>query len=132
MSIQSASVNVDGTVATTGGTATSFLTKNVGNPLEMILDDSSEFVSQTRIEFSTKDPKVSTGAPNGYTQARSKVKLYVPLLLDNGEYTINTVTIEFAVDHETTVSEINSMRVLAAQFIHDSDYDEFWQNQALS
>ncbi len=127
MSILNASVNVDGTVATTGGTATTMVSK--GTDLEkhdVILNDGSEFAAQTKISFSIKDPKVSSSAPNGYTQHRMNVKVLRPLLLDNGNYTVNSVTISFGVDHETTDAEIGSLRVLAAQLIHDSDFDDFW------
>lgn len=133
MSISTSSVLVGGTVATTGGTATTMIEK--GNTLDnqkVILDDSAEFINATLIDFSVRDPKVNSGAPNGYTQARSSVKLSVPLALDNGNRTVNTVTIQLSVDPETTDAEVDAIRVLAAQLIHDSDFDEFWQKQSLS
>jgi hypothetical protein len=132
MTIQSSSINVDGTVATTGGTATSL--KKLGSSLERFnsyLDDGSEFLTRTEIDFTIKEPKVSVGAPNGYTQQRSNVKILVPLVLDNGNLTVNTLTISLAVDHEMTDAEIESMLVLGAQILHDSDYSDFWKNQAL-
>lgn len=127
MSILNASVNVDGTVATTGGTATTFISKGTDlGSHDAILNDGSEFAAQTKVSFVTKDPKVQTSAPNGYTQHRCTAKVLRPLLLDNGNYTMNSVTITFSVDHETTDTEIGSLRVLAAQLIHDSDFDDFW------
>jgi len=132
MSIQSASVNVDGTVATTGGTATSFISKGSDHGSHtVILDDSSEFAAQTKVAFTTKDPKVSSTAPNGYTQLRNSVRIQEPLLLDNGEYTMNGFTITMNVDPETTDAEKASLRVLAAQIIHDSDYDNFWNDGSM-
>lgn len=132
MSISALSVNVDGTVATTGGTATTMIAK--GNTLDqsnVILNDSSEFIAETKISFSNRDPIVNSGAPNGYTQARRTVNIHVPLALDNGNYTTNKVTIQFSVDPETTDAEVNSLRVLAAQMIHDSDLDDFYQSGSL-
>jgi hypothetical protein len=124
MSILNASVLVDGTVATTGGTATSMIM--MGDGENVILDEGLEFNAQTKIAFHSKDPKVSSTAPNGYTQHRTTIKILKPLLLDNGNYTMNSVTITFGVDHETTDAEITSLRVLAAQLLHDSDFDDFW------
>lgn len=133
MTISNLSVNIDGTVATTGGTATPVISK--GTLLDqhnVILDDSSEFIAQTSMSFANKDPKVSLSAPNGYTQARRSVKILEPLLLDNGNYTTNSATIILSVDPETTDAEKLSLRVLAAQAIHDSDLDDFWNKGSMS
>ncbi len=67
------------------------------------------FIDRKTVEFSVKEPKVSSTAPNGYTQARRKVLIKEPLALDNGNYTTNTVSIEFSVDVETTDLEITDM-----------------------
>jgi hypothetical protein len=131
MSISAASVNVDGTVATTGGTATTFISKDLTKG-EYILDDSSEFLNQTEVVFTTKIPKVNASSPNGYTQARNQALLKKPLLLDNGDYTMNTGGVFLNVDHETTDAEIQSMLVLIAQLAHDPDFADFWKKQARS
>lgn len=131
MSISTASINVDGTVATTGGTATTFIEKD-GSKGEYILDDSSEFLSQTEVVFSTKAPKVNAASPNGYTQARNQALLKKPLLLDNGDYTMNTGGVFLNVDHETTDAEIETMLVMIAQLCHDPDFSDFWKKQARS
>lgn len=89
MGIQSSSINIDGTVATTAGTATGLIAKGgTLNEFLAILDDSSEFIAQTKIKFTVSDPRVQTSAPNGYTQARSSVKVVVPLALDNSSHKI--------------------------------------------
>lgn len=132
MSLVTSSILKDGVVATTGGTATGMIDK--GGTLEKwegILDDGSEFISQSVCSFTIKDPKVNIGSPNGYTQARSTVTLKVPLLLDNGSYTVNTLSIQLAVDHETTDAEISTMLVYGAQLLADSDFSDFWKKQSL-
>ncbi len=133
MAISTSSILVDGTVATTGGTATSVIQK--GNTLDqvvVVLDDGSEFINQTTVTFSIKDPKVNTGAPNGYTQARSNAKITKPLALDNGNRTVNSVNIQLSVDHETTDAEIQNLLVTAAQLLVDSDFSDFWKKQSFS
>jgi len=133
MSISTASVLVNGTVATTGGTATTFISK--GQNLDVhntILDEGNEFIAQSTVSFNIKSPKVSTGAPNGFTQARNTVRISSPLALDNGSYTTNVLSISLAVDPETTDAEIETMLVLAAQILADSDYSDFWKKQSLA
>lgn len=133
MGIQSSSINIDGTVATTAGTATGLIAKGgTLNEFLAILDDSSEFIAQTKIKFTVSDPRVQTSAPNGYTQARSGVKVVVPLALDNSSHTTNTLTMQLSVDPETTDAEIESMLVMGAQLLADSDFSDFWKKQSLS
>lgn len=132
MSIRSSSILVDGTVAITAGTATGAISK--GNDLNVhtvVLDDSSEFIDQTVVSFTAKDPKASATAPNGYTQQRQTVKINVPLALDNGNRTVNTVTLTIAVDPETTDAERLSLRVLATNVLNDADFTAFWDDGSL-
>lgn len=133
MTIVAASVLKDGTVATTGGTATTLISK--GQTLgqhDVIINDSAAFFAQSTISFVTKDPKPSVNAPNGYTQARCSAKLSVPLALDNEKVTVNTLTIQLAYDPEATAAEIESMLVYGAQLLKDSDFSDFWKKQSLS
>jgi len=133
MSISAASVTVGATFAPTGGSATSLLQKSDdGNSVQTILDDGSILLSQKQVDFSTQAPKVSTGAPNGYTQARNTVVIKVPLTLDNGNRTVNTIRIELASDIETTDAERDTLRELAMHVLNDTDFDDFWNQQALS
>jgi hypothetical protein len=132
MSIKTASVLVDGTVAVTAGTATTMIAKSsTDKNTVVILDDSSEYLNQTEMVFKTTEPRVNTGAPNGYTQARGTVKIKAPLVLDNGGRTVNSVSVEIATDIETTDAERTSLRKLAVQAIMDADFDAFWNQQAL-
>lgn len=131
MSIKTSSLLLGGTVAATGGTATGMIDK--GNTLyqtNVVLDDSSEFASQTRMEYTIKEPKVSTGAPNGYTQKRNTVRILVPLVPSGGESTINSFTITGSVDPMTTEAQMDELRSLAAQAIADTDLSDFWNHQS--
>lgn len=132
MSISSASVLKDGTVATTGGSAVSLVSKGQDlGQFAVLFDDGSEFIAQTTALFTISEPKVRPTAPNGYTQARSAVVMHVPLALDNGNVTKNSLKIELAVDHEATASEIETMLVYGAQLLHDADFSAFWKQQVL-
>jgi len=132
MSIRSSSVLIDGTVAITAGTATSLITK--GNDLvshQAILDDSSEFIDQTTLNFSSKDPKVSSGAPNGYTQQRCVCKINIPRTLANGNHTVDTFTLSQSTDPETSAADKASARVLAMNVLNDTDFTSFWDEGSM-
>lgn len=133
MSLNNASIKIDGTIAASAGTDTALLTQG-GNldQVSTILDDGTEFLASTSINFSKKPAKLSSAAPNGYTQLRNIVKVQSPLVLDNGGNTVNTVTINLGVDVETTDAEVQSLLVLAAQLLTDTDFSDFWKKQSLT
>lgn len=134
MSLNNSSVLVDGTVSTTGGTATSFITKDQGLPNKhiLLLDDGSSLINQTEVICSINPPKVNAAAPSGYTHGRNKMILNVPFTTASGIVSIVKATIEIASDVEMTDAERLSNRVLLAQFLVDSDYTEYWDLQSLA
>lgn len=133
MSLESMSVLKDGTVSTTGGTATTALLQNRDQAgVTLLIDDGSELLVQPKINFTARSPRESNGAPNGFTQRRAKAHLEFPVILDNGNRTINTIKLELAADVEMTDAEIESMLVYAAQVIADSDFSDFWKRGSLS
>jgi hypothetical protein len=95
-------------------------------------DGDTDFRSRRTIEFTVKEPKVQSSAPNGYTQARAVALMRVPLELDNGEITVNTVRLEVAVDPETEDSEITDLVYQAAQLFYADDFLGFWTNHVLT
>jgi hypothetical protein len=132
MTIEASSIAIGGTLSATGGTATSVLSK--GDTLEkhnVVLDDGSAFKEQTSVAFSIKAPKVSSSAPAGYTQARNTVVIQVPMVLANGNSTVNSFRLEMAVDPETTDADKTALRDIAAQAIFDADFDAFWNDQSM-
>lgn len=131
MTIQNSALLVGASVAASGGTSTNLVTKGLVNGAghEVILDDNAEFINSTRITFSANDPKVKTGTPNGYTQARSRVVISSPVVLANGNSTVNTLRIELSVDHEVTDADIAEMLSRGAQLMTGSDFTGFWDSQ---
>lgn len=131
MSIENLSVLVGGSVAASGGTATSLISKGAANnPHRLVLDDGAEFSDLTKFSFSVKEPKISLGAPNGYTQARNNLFIAKPLPLDNGGRTVNTFKGEFSWDIETTDAEKLELRVEAAQLIIAAALDDYYNKQS--
>ncbi len=132
MSISTASVLKDGTLSATGGTASALTTLGESLSEHKAYVDGPDFLTRSDISFTVKAPKVSSGAPNGYTQHRSICLIKTPLVLDNGNTTVNTVKIEFSTDVETTDAEKETLRVYAAQLLFDSDFDDFWKHGSLA
>ncbi len=132
MSIQSASIPVGGTYAATGGTATGLLVrKDSASKVESILDNNAEFINQVNVDFLITEPKTKADAPNGYTQMRNQVYFKVPLALDNGKRTHNTLDIRISADVETTAAELATLREYAMHVLADADFQNFWDKQAL-
>jgi hypothetical protein len=134
MSIETAAILVGGTTSSTGGTSTDFIVKGPANngDMRVFLDDGSEFIDSIQVAFSVKDPIVNSGAPNGYTQQRSAIKGLVPLSLDNGNRTVNSVKIELAYDPETTDTEKDALIELGCQLFRQAALDAFWKKQSLA
>lgn len=131
--LDGASVLSGATMAPTGGTAINFSSAGIrSNVVTLNCDEDTDYRTRRQVVCTAKEPKPSSTAPNGYTQARSKTVLKSPLELDNGEITVNTVTIEFAFDVETSAAEVDELQVLAAQLITDADFDELWNTGNLS
>jgi len=129
MTIASSTVLVDGTVAITAGTSTTFKTKVAdGQNHSVYLDDGSALIDLTTAKFTVSDHQASTSAPGGYTQARRKCRIYIPRTLVNGDRTVETIYIEQATAPETSEADKLSMRVLACGILTDSDFQEFWDD----
>jgi len=132
MSIDAGTILVGGTTSTTGGTSTGFIPKEDGNPKKVILDDGSDYLASTTITFTARDPQVNASAPNGYTQQRSSMKAVVPLSLDNGGHTTNTISITLSYDVETSDTEKEALTELGAQLFRSAAFADFWRKQSMA
>jgi hypothetical protein len=92
----------------------------------------TNYLTKRTYEFSVKDAKPSSTAPNGYTQQRATCVFKAPFILDNGNRTVNTVRIEFACDIELTVAEKYELLLQASQLLGDTDFQGFWTNLSLN
>jgi hypothetical protein len=128
MSINGATPIIGGTyVAPSGGSADAL--SAVGDATKMVarFDADTEYLTSKSVDFSSREPSVSSSAPNGYTQARRSALFKFPLPLDNGGRTVNTIKIELGVDVEATAAEIAEYCLVASQFLADPDFASFWQ-----
>jgi hypothetical protein len=133
MSISNASVLTGATVAPSGGTALAFSSTGIRNNTNTLYV-AADLDQRTRrkIVCTVKEPKVSSTAPNGYTQSRSIAIAKFPLTLDNGLVTVNTLKIELATDVETSAAELAEYKSIGAQILCDADFDDFFAAQSIA
>lgn len=124
MGLSTASIPVGASYAPTGGTATAMVSLGQsGDSNKLFIDDNADLILRKTCLATSKAPVPNSGAPNGYTQQRSTIVFHVPMLLDNGNYTTNTVKIEVAFDPEADSSERGFLRELIAHCGVDADFD---------
>lgn len=131
MSLNSASILVDGTIGVTGGTATPFTRLSGDQNVANTAFNGTSLLDRWRAMFTRKEPKVSASSPDGYTQARRKVLVKIPKTLASGALTYNTILVEYARSVETTAAEVVTQRGVASQLIQDPDFDGFWDDGSL-
>jgi hypothetical protein len=130
MGIKTLSILKDPTTAFTGGTAApmSFLDE-VGGKIRMFFDGTS-FLSRSEALFSTREARVKSDAPNGYTQQREDVVVRVPKTLANGNSTFTTLSLSLSSDIEVTDAEKDTILEYGAQLLTHADTQAFWKSQA--
>jgi hypothetical protein len=132
MPIATAAILEDGVVATTGGTSKSLTVLGTNLEETDVYWGGTTFADRLSATFSTKQPKLSSTSPGGYTQGRAKVIFRTPKTLANGAVTVNTMTIEFAFDPQTTDAEKARILSYASQLISDSDFPNFWKSLSVT
>lgn len=131
MSLATASILKDGTLAATGGTATAFTRISGDNVSALCVFDGTSILSRTEATMSRKSPKVNAGSPDGYTQARRTIVIKIPRTLASGALTYDTWRVESARSVETTAAQHTTAKGEVAQILFDTDFDEFWEEGSL-
>lgn len=133
MAVSNATLKSGGTVSVAGGTDLAFASLGIQanqNTLYAIADP--DFRTRREIVCAVKPPKAQAGAPNGFTQARASTLVKVPLVLDNGKMTYNTLRIELAVDVETSDAEKTELMSLGSQILADADFSAFFKSLSVA
>lgn len=133
MSIRTASIPVGATITPSGGTATSLalLGSDATSARAFLASSGVTPLTRTELNFVCKQPKPSSGAPGGFTQGRASVKLTVPKTLSNTARTLNSGSVEIAIDPETTAAELLAIKTNLILVLADSDFDQLWLNQSV-
>jgi len=133
MPLSTASVLSGATTAASGGSALAFTGAGIrNNSHALYVAADTDLRTRRALVCSVKEPKVSSSAPNGYTQARSTVTYKAPLSLDNGNVTVNTVRVEVSYDVETSAAELTELKCIGSQILTDADFDALFQSQSLA
>lgn len=122
MSLSAVSTLTGSTIAGTGGTAVNWTKMGqIGNKVSLAVTADADLRSRRSLDVTAKQPSISASAPNGYTQARVTKVYKQPLVLDNGNLTVNTVKVEVAYDVETSATEIQDLLDQGAQMCFNAD-----------
>lgn len=133
MSLQSFSLKETPSVAVTG--TDNITVASQGNSLtegRLVYTSDTDGVTRRLISLKGTPWRQAAGTPNGYTQARSVATLKYPLLLANGNITVETIQISLAYDIESSVARITALLDDACQIQKHADLQPFWTTQALA
>lgn len=98
----------------------------------LVCTNDPDFKTRRSFDLTIKPAKPLAGAPNGYSQVRTNLFYRQPLVLDNGNITVNTLRVELS--HDVELSNAERIRMLMAPtqvFVHGSWYD-VWHEQVIS
>lgn len=132
MGLKNMSVNIGGVLANTGGTAKVFSDDGVTIPngVHLTVPATSDFRIRESATFRYTPSKLQ--ADGSYTRAKFVASITVPKALASGKYVNNVFRIEADIHPESTTTEQQDIRKLAAQLLFDSDTDNFWAAGSLS
>jgi hypothetical protein len=97
------------------------MTSSQANKARLAALADTEYKTRRTAEFTVKEPVPSTTAPGGYTQCRASSFIKIPVELENGNVTVNTVSIQVAYDPETDAAGVAQLLDLAAQTLTHAD-----------
>lgn len=120
--------------APTGGTALTFASLGTQKDGAVVLyvPADTDFRTRRTILAKVKHPAVNASAPNGYTQARSEMTYFQPLLLTNGKVTTNKVMISMSYDVETDATEVSMLADVGAQLLTDAEFRAVFTSLSLA
>lgn len=132
MPLSSLVSNSGATVSSSGGTSDPLLvTGSDLTSLNLLYSDDANATSR-KVVFSVKEASISASAPGGFTQRRRNIYYTQPLVLDNGNTTINSIKVEFSADPETTDAELLLMWEDLKQITVDADVEDFITDLAIA
>jgi len=123
MSINNTTIAEDGAIAVTGGTNKTLISRGGdSNSNHFYVNEDAVANLRRTLDITVKDAKVQVSAPGGYTQERQVIVTKVPIILANGNRTVNTYRTEISVDPETSVAQRKTDREMHSQTLFDTDF----------
>lgn len=135
MGVQNATLSVGGSVSTTGGVSTAFVTNGaeVNGGIQVV--DSANTNAVTRASITARTIKsaaldMSTGVYAGKT--KRQVQLVRPKVTASGRVVFPLVRVELEVHPEMTDAEVSALMSEGAQLLVDPDFTNFWKIGSLA
>ncbi len=128
MSFNNATIATTVTPTVAAGTPITFV--SVGSTPgvnDLYVEEDTTANLRRTLHVTASQSRVLASAPGGYSQERQTILYKVPMILANGNRTVNTIRIEVSVDPEFSVAARAAMRSEAAQFLFDSDFTPLFE-----
>lgn len=134
MSAQSVTLREDAAAANitvAAGTDATFTPDGVEVPSGLHLADAgtADFRVRPKISIKTRNPQLNNGS---FSKGKRWFTLTIPRLLADGTYVNDVVRVEQEAHPETSASDAEAHRLMAAQAMFDSDLSSFWSTGSLS
>lgn len=125
MPINGASIPVNATWTPAGGTATVFTSdgQSVPNGVHLIDAAVTDFRIRPQMTLKTKAPRLDNLGV--YSKGRRSCVVTIPKILASGKSVFPLIRIEIEDHPETTPAELAALISIGANFLLDSDFDQF-------
>lgn len=132
MSIISSTVKSGATAMTpTGGNDISFsLTGlSVSNGINVAVATDTDFRTRRNASFKSRVPTVANGI---YSKGKNEVVFVQPLILASGLVVFNTMRLGLEVHPELPAASAKDLRMVGAQLLTASSFEDYWTTGALA
>lgn len=132
MSIISSTVKSGATAMTpTGGNDISFsLTGlSVSNGINVAVAADADFRTRRNASFKSRVPTVANGI---YSKGKNEVVFVQPLILASGLVVFNTIRLGLEVHPELPAASAKDLRMVGAQLLTASSFEDYWTTGALA
>lgn len=117
-------------LSTTGGSDMTFsLTGlSVTSGINVAIQSDTDYRTRRNASFKSRVPQVQNGV---FSKGKNEVVYVRPLVLQSGLIVFNTIRLGVEVHPELTSSDAKDLRMVGAQLLTASAYEDFWSTGAL-
>jgi hypothetical protein len=124
MPLSSGQVPIGATYAPSGGVSTYLVSLgSAPGKNELYVADSADLILRKTLFATSKQPVANAASPNGYTQQRNSLVFHMPILLANGNYTRNSMSVYWSYDPGTVAGDVAYLRGMLGHYASDADFD---------
>lgn len=132
MAIIGSTVKVGATsVSPTGGSDATFSLTGlaVSSGINVAIQTDSDFRTRRNASFKSRVPQVQNGV---FSKGKNEVVYVHPLVLASGLVVFNTIRLQVEVHPELAAASAKDLRLVGAQLLTDSDFEDFWVTGAIA